>query len=449
MALISTDKKRVVIGLGKTGFSVVQFLANKGLPVAVMDTRENPPYAQQMREQLPDVPVVLGGLDQALLNSAAEIIVSPGLSLETAELQIAKNAGVRLVGDIQLFADLAKAPIIAITGSNAKSTVTTLVGEMAKQAGMHVGVGGNLGTPALDLLDDACELYVLELSSFQLETTDQLNAKVATVLNVSPDHLDRYNNSMLEYHKAKHRIFFGCKQAVVNKDDSLSEPMLAKGMQFIKFGLGKPDLKDFGVNEHQGETWLFKGLTPLMACKEIRIKGLHNRANALAALALGDVAGIDMQAMLQTLRTFSGLPHRCEWVREIDGVVYFNDSKGTNVGAAEAALKGLGGDINGKIILIAGGEGKGADFSYLKSAVAEFVSHVVLIGTDAPLIADALQGVVPCHHAGRDFDLAIATAKQLACAGDAVLLSPACASFDMFKNFEDRGEQFARKVAAL
>ncbi|MCP5326364.1 MAG: UDP-N-acetylmuramoyl-L-alanine--D-glutamate ligase [Oceanospirillaceae bacterium] len=449
MALISTDKKRIVIGLGKTGFSVVQFLANKGLPVAAMDTRENPPYAQHMREQFPAVPVVLGGLDQAMLNSAAEIIVSPGLSLETPELQAAKNAGVRLVGDIQLFADLAKAPIVAITGSNAKSTVTTLVGEMAKNAGIRVGVGGNLGTPALDLLDDSCELYVLELSSFQLETTDKLNAKVATVLNVSPDHLDRYNNSMLEYHKAKHRIFFGCQQAVVNKDDSLSEPMLAKGMSFVKFGLGKPDLKDFGVNEHQGEAWLFKGLTPLMACKEIRIKGLHNRANALAALALGDLAGIDMSAMLQTLRAFSGLPHRCEWVREIDGVAYFNDSKGTNVGAAEAALKGLGGDISGKVILIAGGEGKGADFTYLKNAVAEFVSHLVLIGTDAPLIQAALQDVVPCHSVGSDFDAAIAKARSLTKAGDAVLLSPACASFDMFKNFEDRGEQFAQKVKAL
>jgi UDP-N-acetylmuramoylalanine--D-glutamate ligase len=354
---------------------------------------------------------------------------------------------VKLSGDIELFARNAKAPIIAISGSNAKSTVTTLVGEMAAAAGKRVAVGGNLGTPALDLLSDDVELYVMELSSFQLETTDQLNAEVATVLNVSEDHMDRYSG-LPAYHLAKHRIFRGARQVVVNRQDALSRPLLAEGQPCWTFGLNAPDFKAFGLREENGEKYLAFEFQNLMPVRELKIRGAHNQSNALAALALGHAVGLPFDAMLSSLRTFAGLAHRCQWLRERSGVNWYDDSKATNVGAALAAIEGLGADIDGKLVLVAGGDGKGADFSALRAPVAAHCRAVVLLGRDAELLAQALGDEVPLIRV-KTLDEAVQRSAELAQSGDAVLLSPACASLDMFKNFEERGRLFAQAVGGL
>ncbi len=447
MTLIASDQFRIVVGLGKSGMSLVRFLAHQGVPFAVADTRANPPELATLRSQFPQVEVRCGELDPDFLCRATELYVSPGLALATPALQEAARRGVKLSGDIELFGRHANAPIVAITGSNAKSTVTTLVGDMAMAAGKRVAVGGNLGTPALDLLADDVELYVLELSSFQLETTDRLNAEVATVLNVSEDHMDRYAD-MQAYHLAKHRIFRGARQVVVNRGDALSRPLVADQLPCWTFGLNKPDFKSFGLIEEEGEKYLAYQFDKLMPVRELKVRGAHNQSNALAALALGHAVGLPFQPMLDTLRTFAGLAHRCQWVRELRGVSYYDDSKATNVGAALAAIEGLGADIDGKLVLIAGGDGKGADFSGLKAPVARFCRAVVLLGRDAELLAAALGDAVPQVRV-RTLDEAVLRCAELAEAGDAVLLSPACASLDMFKNFEERGRLFAQAVEGL
>ena len=447
MSLIASDHFRIVVGLGKSGMSLVRFLARQGVSFAVADTRENPPELATLRRDYPQVEVRCGELDVEFLCRADELYVSPGLALATPALQAAAARGVKLSGDIDLFARNAKAPIVAISGSNAKSTVTTLVGEMAVAAGKRVAVGGNLGMPALDLLSDDVELYVMELSSFQLETTHQLGAEVATVLNVSEDHMDRYSG-LPAYHLAKHRIFRGARQVVVNRQDALTRPLMSDGLPCWTFGLGAPDFKAFGLREENGEKYLAFEFQNLMPVRELKVRGAHNQANALAALALGHAVGLPFDAMLSSLRTFTGLEHRCQWVRELDGVSYYNDSKATNVGAALAAIDGLGMDMDGKLVLIAGGDGKGADFSGLRDSVTRYCRAVVLIGRDADLIADALGDAVPQVRAA-SLDEAIAQCRALAQPGDAVLLSPACASFDMFKNYEERGQLFARAVGPL
>jgi UDP-N-acetylmuramoylalanine--D-glutamate ligase len=447
MTLIASDHFRIVVGLGKSGMSLVRFLARQGLPFAVVDTRANPPELATLREQFPQVEVRCGELDVEFLCRASELLVSPGLAIATPALQAAAARGVKLSGDIDLFARYAKAPIVAITGSNAKSTVTTLVGEMAAAAGKKVAVGGNLGTPALDLLNDEVELYVMELSSFQLETTDQLNAEVATCLNISEDHMDRYA-SLAAYHLAKHRIFRGARQVVVNRDDALSRPLVADQLPCWTFGLGKPDFKRFGLLEENGEKYLAYQFDALLPVRELKIRGAHNQSNALAALALGHAVGLPMDAMLATLKQFAGLAHRCQWVGEHDAVAYYDDSKATNVGAALAAIEGLGADISGKLVLIAGGDGKGADFSALKTPIGKFCRAVVLLGRDAERLAAALGDAAPLIRV-KTLEEAVQRAAELAEAGDAVLLSPACASLDMFKNFEERGRLFAQAVEAL
>ena len=445
--LIASDQFRIVVGLGKSGMSVVRHLARRGQPFAVADTRANPPELATLQAQYPHVEVRCGELDVEFLSRASELLVSPGLAVNTPALQAAAARGVKLSGDIDLFAREARAPIIAITGSNAKSTVTTLVGEMAQAAGRKVAVGGNLGTPALDLLNDDVELYVLELSSFQLETTVQLNAEVATCLNVSEDHMDRYAG-LPAYHQAKHRIFRGARQVVINRDDRLSRPLLGDDVPVWSFGLGKPDFKGFGLVEESGETHLAFQFEALMPARELRMRGAHNQSNALAALALGHAAGLPFEPMLDTLRRFGGLPHRCQWVGEHGGVNYYDDSKATNVGAALAAIGGLGADIAGKLVLIAGGDGKGADFSALHAPVARYCREVILLGRDAGLLANVLDGAAPVHRV-QSLEQAVQRAALSAQPGDAVLLSPACASLDMFKNFEERGLLFAAAVEAL
>ncbi len=445
--LIASDQFRIVVGLGKSGMSVVRHLARRGQPFAVADTRANPPELATLQAQYPHIEVRCGELDVEFLCRASELLISPGLAVSTPALQAAAARGVKLSGDIDLFAREARAPIIAITGSNAKSTVTTLVGEMIQAAGRKVAIGGNLGTPALDLLSDDVELYVIELSSFQLETTEQLNAEVATCLNVSEDHMDRYAG-LPAYHQAKHRIFRGARQVVINRDDRLSRPLVGEEVPVWSFGLSKPDFKGFGLIEKDGEKHLAFQFEVLMPARELRMRGAHNQSNALAALALGHAVGLPFEPMLATLRNFGGLPHRCQWVGERAKVNYYDDSKATNVGAALAAIGGLGSDIDGKLVLIAGGDGKGADFSALHEPVARYCRDVILLGRDAELLAIALDGAAPIQRVP-SLEQAVQRAALSAQPGDAVLLSPACASLDMFKSFEERGRLFAAAVGGL
>ena len=447
MSLIASDQFRIVVGLGKSGMSLVRFLARQGIAFAVADTREQPPELETLRRDYPGVDVRCGALDVDFLCRASELYVSPGLALATPALQQAAARGVKLSGDIDLFARHAKAPIVAITGSNAKSTVTTLVGDMAAAAGKRVAVGGNLGMPALDLLDDAVELYVLELSSFQLETTDTLNAAVATVLNISEDHMDRYSG-LPAYHLAKHRIFRGAQQVVVNRQDALSRPLPVEGRPSWTFGLSAPDFKAFGLRDVDGEKHLAFEFEALLPVRALKVRGAHNQSNALAALALGHAVGLPFAPMLEALQAFTGLAHRCQWVREHQGVNWYDDSKATNVGAALAAIEGLGADIDGRLVLIAGGDGKGADFGALRAPIAKYCRAVVLLGRDADRLAATLEGAVAVHRVA-DLNAAVRLCADLAEAGDAVLLSPACASLDMFKNFEERGRLFAHAVEAL
>lgn len=443
--MIATSKVKAVIGTGITGLSVARFLVAQQQAFILLDTRTSPPNLEKVQQEFPGVIIECGELDPQTLLACDEIIVSPGVAVATPAIEQAKNAGIPVVGDIELFVRYAKAPIVAITGSNAKSTVTTLVGEMAKAAGINVAVGGNLGTPALELLDDAVELYVMELSSFQLETVTKLNAKVATILNISADHLDRYEN-MRAYILAKLRVYFGAENIVVNRKDVLTHPPLAAGVKPIYFG-GNADFGSFGLTEENGEEYLAKNLTPLMPSRELNIRGRHNVDNALAALALGDAAGIPMDAMLVALKSFKGLKHRCEFVAVKNGVEFYNDSKGTNIGSTLAAIQGLARDPQ-QLIVILGGEGKGQDFTELAPALGAINSQVILIGRDAPIIERAVASSTKVTRASSMQD-AVNKSLQLAKDGDAVLLSPACASFDMFKNYEDRGEKFCAAVQEL
>ncbi|WP_206460959.1 UDP-N-acetylmuramoyl-L-alanine--D-glutamate ligase, partial [Acinetobacter baumannii] len=380
-----------------------------------------------------------------------EIILSPGLAPQLPEIQAAIAKGISVVGDIQLLRRATDVPIVAITGSNAKSTVTTLIGLMAKDAGKKVAVGGNLGRPALDLLKDQPELLVLELSSFQLETTSHLNAEVAVVLNMSEDHLDRHGN-MLGYHQAKHRIFQGAKKVVFNRDDALSRPLVPDTTPMQSFGLNAPDLNQYGVlRDADGTLWLARGLQRLIKSSDLYIQGMHNVANALACLALGEAIGLPMESMLETLKQFKGLEHRCEYVKTVHDVRYYNDSKGTNVGATLAAIDGLGAAIEvkkGKVALILGGQGKGQDFGPLRSSIEKYAKVVVLIGEDAPVIEQAIQGATKILHAAT-LKEAVELCQRETQAEDVVLLSPACASFDMFKSYNDRGQQFVACVNSL
>ncbi|NNM51426.1 MAG: UDP-N-acetylmuramoyl-L-alanine--D-glutamate ligase [Pseudomonadales bacterium] len=439
---------KAVVGLGKTGLSCVRYLKHQGYSVAVHDTRQDPPGLTSLQQEFPDVEVYLGALDAQRLMQAEEVVVSPGLSIQEPALTAVSAAGIPLIGDIELFVRAAQAPVVAITGSNAKSTVTTLVGEMAAHAGKRVAVGGNLGLPALDLLGQAdTELYVLELSSFQLETTHSLKASVATILNLSEDHLDRYG-SMPAYHKAKQRIYRQCQAAVFNRDDTLTQPLLPASVAVSSFGLGQPDLGQWGVRTEQGIRYLALGMDCLMPVKDLPLMGDHNVANALAALALGRQAGLPIPAMLEAIKAFRGLEHRCQHVRELDGVVYYDDSKGTNVGATVAAIEGLGSTITGKVIVILGGVGKGQDFQPLHDPLKSYARAAVLMGVDAPAIAASLPQELTRLHADSMVS-AVQIAKSMSVAGDVVLLSPACASFDMFVDYHDRGHQFVRAVGAL
>ena len=446
MGVIVSDRRTLVVGLGKTGLSCVRYLCEKGRDVAVADSRLSPPGLDELGAEWPDLPVYLGEFDADLFAGFNELVVSPGISVAEPAIRVAADKGAVIRGDIDLFSEVADAPIIAITGSNGKTTVTTLVGEMARAAGRRVEVGGNIGTPALELLGRGADLYVLELSSFQLETTRELNALAATVLNVSDDHMDRYPDKMA-YFQAKQRIFNGCQNAVVNLDDALSTPMARDNLRFLCFGFHRVNPDTFSTRDDDEGTWITFGFDNLLLAEELGLMGQHNISNVMAALALGHAAGLPMDVMLDTAKRFKGLPHRCEFVRRVSDVDYINDSKGTNVGATAAAIESLV-PADGKIVLIAGGEGKGADFSLLAEPVATHCRAVVLIGTDAETIATALGNRVETVNAA-DIAGAVHTARKLAQPGDRVLLSPACASFDMFRDYGDRGDRFRQQVEGL
>ncbi len=460
MTMATTDKQcelqavpTLVVGLGQTGLSCARFLARCGVPFAVTDSREQPPAIEVLRAEQSDTAISVGGFDAALFEWAQRLVVSPGVSLDEPLIVDARQRGFEIIGDIDLFARVAQAPIVAITGANGKSTVTLLLAEMFKTAGKEVRIGGNIGTPALELLGDSLpvskepDCYVLELSSFQLDSTHSLHAAAAVVLNVSPDHMDRYVD-LAQYAASKERIFNVPSDvagqpgvAVINRDDPLVAVMSTSGRQVVSFGLGAPAANDYGRIKQDGQYWLAHGDQHLLPVSEMRMMGEHNQANALAALALGEALHLPLSSMLKSLKTFSGLPHRLQFVTKSGGVTWLNDSKGTNVGATLAAIEGL----QGPLVLIAGGQAKDADFSPLHDAMKDKVRAVILMGEDAELIAAALADAVPVQRVA-DMSAAVVKANELSGPGDTVLLSPACASFDMFDGFAARGDAFMAAV---
>ena len=430
----------VIVGLGETGLACARFFERAGEAFRVADSRADPPGLEALRERWPQAQVDLGRFDPHRFARASRLVVSPGVSIREPAIAAAMQAGVECIGDIELFARAADAPVIAITGSNGKSTVTTMVGALLAATGYDVRVGGNLGPPALDLLAEgagAPDFYVLELSSFQLETTYSLRTVASTVLNVSADHMDRYR-SLAEYAASKGRIYDDTDTAVINLDDPGAARLGRQARQVIGFTLVEPGGQDFGIREHDGAQWLARGAQPLLPAQAVPLAGRHNLANALAALALATAAGLDPAAAAPALAEVEGLPHRTRLVAEAHGVRWYDDSKGTNVGATKAALDGM----ERPVVLIAGGDAKGADFEPLRAAVERNARAVVLIGRDAGRLAGVLAGAARIEHA-RDLDAAVAQAAALAQPGDAVLLSPACASFDMFRDYHARGEAFA------
>ncbi len=459
-----SGKQVLVLGLGDTGLSCVRWLVARGAQVSVADSRAAPPHAGRLAEWLPQVALHTGPFDAALLQTADMLVVSPGVPLAEPAVARAMAAGIETVGDVELFARALRAinaeramsahssgpmRVIAITGSNGKSTVTAMCGDMCRMAGLTTCVAGNIGLPVLDALVEieqgmapAPQVWVLELSSFQLETTSSLDADAAAVLNVSEDHMDRYSD-MDAYAAAKARIYGGDGVQVVNRDDARSLAMARPGRRVVSFGLDRcPKGVNFGLCEDE----LCLGGDMLMPLSVLPVAGLHNAANALAALALTRALDLPMEALLRGLLHFKGLPHRVEKVAEIEGVTYYDDSKGTNVGATEAALYGMG---NRRAVVILGGDGKGQDFGPLKAAVEANARAVVLIGRDASLIAAALAGSGVDTHAAASLPDAVEQAQRLAHSGDAVLLSPACASFDMFRNYVHRAEVFVEAVKKL
>ena len=438
----------LVVGLGATGLSCVRHLCGPGRPdgpdrrIVAVDSREHPPCRAEVESEFPEVEVRCGGFEAPVFDAAAEIVVSPGVSVREPALRAAAARGVPIVGDIELFARAADAPVVAITGSNGKSTVTSLVAAMARSDGVRAGSGGNLGPPALSLLGRGHELYVLELSSFQLETTGALRPAAAAVLNISADHMDRYE-TFDAYVAAKSRALGGDTVVVTNLDDALVARLGGERCRRIGFSTGSRLDAQWYVEGHGDAAMVMRLGESVMPVGAVPLAGMHNVANVLAAFALGDAIGLRVGAMASAVEAYTGLPHRCETVAVRDGVRWINDSKGTNVGATVAAIEGIG--ARAPVVLIAGGVGKGADFSPLRGPAGRRVRCAVLIGRDAPRLEAALGGCTEVRHAtdlAAAVDLAAATARD----GDSVLFSPACASFDMFADFEARGEAFRRLV---
>lgn len=436
--------RTLVYGLGGTGLSLARYLKRRGAEALFLDSRAEPPGVQDLRALLPDAEIMLGDVDESRLAGVSRIAVSPGIPEHDELLGRLRDTGIELVSDIDLFVEDCEAPFVAITGSNGKSTVTTLIEKMCEEAGVSALAGGNLGKAALDLLaEDTPEFYVLELSSFQLQRTRHLPAAVSVLLNISPDHLD-WHSDEAEYRAAKRRIFDQADAVVFNRDDAATRPADSGHGQAISFGLEEATGEELGLIAVDGEEHLASGRSALMPVRDIALVGRHNYANALAAIAVGRLIGLPDAAMTTALSKFGGLRHRMQHVRELDGVHYINDSKATNVGAAIAAVL----SVDGPVILLAGGQGKGGDFDALAEAVAPKLKAIAVFGEDAAKLEAAFSGkteVIPVA----DMATAIREARQRASAGDTVLLAPACASFDQFRNFPARGDAFCDRVMEL
>lgn len=436
----------MIVGVGATGMSCARYLSRKGLEFAAVDTRLKPPSLQEWKNQFPDVPVSLGELDVPLLEEADELIVSPGLDLRLPPLKRLRERGVLISNDVELFYREARAPIVAITGTNAKSTVTSLVGQMVRAAGVNAAVGGNLGTPVLDLLADDVAFYVLELSSFQLDLVDSFRADVAAFLNFSPDHLDRYG-SVEDYRNSKRRVYLNAGHIVFNRDDKATWPPPGSALPCTSFGHDEPHGNEFGVKATGGKFWLARDDERLIEVSSLRRNDSTDQANALAALAIVHAAGVELDQTLAALRGFTGLAHRRQEVATIDGIRFVDDSKATNVGAAAASILSLA-DNRKRIVLIAGGIAKERDFSPLMNALARYGRAVVLIGDAAGELRKALEPAVPAIRCN-GMDQAVKEARRRSRHGDIVLLAPACASFDMYRDYAERGQEFVKAVERI
>lgn len=438
----NTPAKDFVLGLGATGLSIARYLHRKDIDATFFDTRETPPGVDEVKALYPDAEILLGSAE--LPGNIERIIASPGFAESHPILVDARKARLEIISDIELFAREARAPFIAVTGSNGKSTVTTLLYHMCRAAGLEVYAGGNLGEPALDLLErPAPDIYVLELSSFQLQRTHRLPAAVSILLNISPDHLD-WHASIDEYRQSKYRVFREAKAAVINRADPRARDFVRNIEKVTSFGTDAPEDGHFGLREEDGEVYLARGETLLLSVRDLVMFGRHNQANALAALAAGELAGLDGASMLQVLCEFPGLPHRMQFIDRIGGVSYVNDSKATNVAAAVASIE----SVDGMIVLLAGGVGKGAEFGELAAALETKLRAAVLIGEDAEKIASSLDTVSPVYFAS-DMNDAVRHAADFAQPDDTVLLAPACASLDQYSNYAARGDAFAQAVREL
>jgi len=442
---VSQYSAAAVIGLGATGYSVVRYLRARGLDVTVLDSRTVPPLESQLKQNYPEVNYHFGDFDYAHIANQSLVIASPGVALTEPVLREAKYEGARIIGDVELFLDENTKPIIAITGSNGKSTVTTLVGEMCQAGDVVPLVAGNIGVPVLDSLTDAVafDVAVLELSSFQLETTFSLRADAAAILNISADHMDRYD-SMGSYVLAKARILRGAKQVVLPRHDEQLKQITTVG-DVVQFDLDAPNnASDYGIKKESNKRWLMQGSKRLMSLNDTLLIGLHNVKNVLSAFALVEFLNLPLTDLVACVKNFTGLAHRMQTVAQANGVTWVNDSKATNIGATSTALTSVEKDL----VWIAGGQGKGADFNDLRDAIGGHIKHLIVMGEDADQIAAALEGLLPITHAV-DMKSAVKLAHELATKNTVVLLSPACASFDMFNSFEHRGDVFSDCVKSL
>ncbi|MBA6288118.1 UDP-N-acetylmuramoyl-L-alanine--D-glutamate ligase [Colwellia sp. MB3u-4] len=443
------NKRIVILGIGITGLSCARFLHRHQISFAVNDSRAMPISPGDFKQQFADNTLVLGHWEQALIAQADILIVSPGINMAEPAIRNAMAKNCDVIGDIELFCRLSDTPILAVTGSNGKSTVVSMLNYVGNALGYRVQLGGNIGLPVLDQIDqEVADFIVLELSSFQLETVKSMKALAATVLNLSDDHLDRHK-TLENYGAIKQSIYQHCSYALYNRDDKATLPNACySDSQRLSFGSEPAQNGDFGLAEHQGISHLMLGDQPLCSLAELPLQGLHNALNYLAVLALGKCAGWDLKAMLASLKTFKGLAHRCEVIETNDGIRWINDSKATNVGATLAAIEGLAPTLPAnKLVLIAGGDGKGADFSPLSQALTQHVDYLITLGKDGPAIA-ALRLPSQADKTSHVDSLAAAVtlARTQAKAGDMVLLSPACASLDMFANYVERGVVFITSV---
>lgn len=443
MGVTQHSGRTLVVGLGATGLSAAKYLAGRGEDVRVIDSRAEPPGLSALRAAYPGVEIGLATLEPRWLDDVDRMLLSPGLSADHPLAAEARRRGIPVVSDIELFARAAAAPIAAVTGSNGKSTVVTLVRELLEVMNLRAAAGGNLGPPALELLAEHPDVYVLEVSSFQMESTESLRPKAAALLNISADHLDRHD-SLAHYAALKQKLLGAAQVAIFNEDDALVRTMGLAHPRGIPVSTLHAPASGYGVTDSTGERSLARHGEPLLAVAKLRIRGRHNEGNALAALALAETIAERPLDDLTALETFAGLPHRCEWIAEYRGVAFVNDSKGTNVGATCAALDGL----PGPLVLIAGGQAKGATFTPLVHSAAGKLDGAVLIGEAAAELERAFASICPTRRAA-SMSEAVALATEFASPGTTVLLSPACASLDMFANYADRGEQFAAAVRGL